>query len=75
MRFAMTARTLARQRDLAGKGKAEVNEITQKNIDKVTRYREDGEEALEDMVKRIRGLEIQHRGEGSEKEKRWGGKV
>lgn len=49
MRFAMTARTLARER--AGEGG--VREWTAKNVRKVTRYREGGEEALEEMVERV----------------------
>ena len=52
MRFAMTARTIAR---LRGKGH-EVNDITAENIRKVTRYRENGEEALEEMVQQFEKL-------------------
>ena len=43
MRFAMTARTLAHQRSVG----REVNDVTARNILKVTRYREGGEGALE----------------------------
>ena len=75
MRFAMTAKTLARQREMAGTKEAKINELTQKNIDKVTRYRAGGAEALEDMVSRLRGLEVIERGEGGPKERRWGGVV
>ncbi|EAS31649.3 mitochondrial 54S ribosomal protein YmL8 [Coccidioides immitis RS] len=48
MRFAMTAKALARRRT---EGK-EVNEITARNVKKVTRFRKDGVEALEEEVKR-----------------------
>ncbi len=53
MRFAMTARTLAHQRT---EGR-EVNDITAKNIMKVTRYREGGEKALEKLASRFERLE------------------
>ena len=52
MRFAMTARTIARLRE---KGH-ELNDITAGNIRKVTRFREDGEDALEDMVQKFEKL-------------------
>ncbi|KAF2231231.1 ribosomal protein L17 [Viridothelium virens] len=52
MRFAMTARTLARLRE---KGQ-EINDITANNIRKVTRFREDGENALEEMVQKFEKL-------------------
>ena len=68
MRFAMTARTVARQR---GSGE-DLNEMTQKNIDKVTRYRPVGETALEEMVGRLSELDI---GDRKDVEARWGGKV
>ena len=54
MRFAMTARTVARMR---GEGQ-DLNEMTQKNVEKVTRYRPDGEKALEEMVEKLNGLEV-----------------
>lgn len=54
MRFAMTARTLAKLRT---EGKP-LNELTQRNVDKVTRFRADGANVLEKMVKRMRKLEI-----------------
>ncbi len=53
MRFAMTARTLAHQRN---EGR-EVNDITARNIMKVTRYREGGEQALEKLASRFKNLE------------------
>lgn len=60
MRFAMTARTVARLRD---EGK-EINEMTEKNIEKVTQFREGGEGALEEMVQRIRNLKVGRRDDG-----------
>jgi hypothetical protein len=54
MRFAMTARTVARCR---GEGK-EINEMTAKNIEKVTRFRRNGKQALETMVERLNLLKI-----------------
>ncbi|KAL2071586.1 hypothetical protein VTL71DRAFT_12821 [Oculimacula yallundae] len=49
MRFAMTAKTLARQR----KEGEEMNEMTARNVEKVTRYRENGKDDLEKMVKQM----------------------
>lgn len=54
MRFAMTARTIARCR---GEGK-DINEMTQRNIDKVTRFRPSGGSQLESMVNKLNNLEI-----------------
>jgi len=71
MRFALTARTIVRER---GEGK-EVAEMTAKNIDKVTRYRPDGQKELEEMVERISELEMAERDDSGNAEKRWGGKV
>jgi len=68
MRFAMTARTLARQR---GEGE-DVNALTQRNIEKVTRFRQDGEIALENMIENLRDLDV---GDREVVESRWGGKV
>ena len=48
MRFAMTAKTLARRRK---EGK-EMNEFTALNVAKVTRFRKDGESELEKEVRR-----------------------
>lgn len=50
MRFAMTAKTLARQR---AQGEDVMNEITAMNIQKVTKYRKGGQDALEKEVKRL----------------------
>lgn len=52
MRFAMTARTLAHQRQ---EGR-DVNDITARNIMKVTRYRTGGEVDLEKMAARFQRL-------------------
>lgn len=46
MRFMMTAKAVA-QGEATG---LEVNELTQKNIDKVTRYRDNGEAVFNKMV-------------------------
>lgn len=54
MRFAMTARTVARIQEEGG----EVNDLTARNIDKVTRYRKNGEDELESMVAKIKALEF-----------------
>ncbi|OAX83867.1 ribosomal protein L17 [Emergomyces africanus] len=50
MRFAMTARTLARKR---AEGDETMNELTALNVLKVTKFRPDGERALEKEVERI----------------------
>lgn len=71
MRFAMTARTLARIQE-AGQ---EVNDITAKNIMKVTRYRPDAEGELQRMVADLRDLEIEDPKREKGVEKRWGGKI
>ena len=49
MRFAMTAKTLMRERRSNGG----IREITARNVAKVTRYRENGEEDLERTVRRL----------------------
>lgn len=54
MRFAMTARTIARDRELG----RETSAITALNVKKVTRFREKGEEELESMVRRLEGLGV-----------------
>ncbi|KAF7924780.1 uncharacterized protein EAE98_004075 [Botrytis deweyae] len=48
-RWAMTARTVARFR----KEKIPMNDITERNIEKVTQFREGGEEAFERFVSRV----------------------
>lgn len=57
MRFAMTARTVAKLR----KEGRPINEMTERNIEKVTRYRPKGEQELEKMVKRMKEVQIQGR--------------
>ena len=49
MRFAMTAKALVKRRE-EGIG---MNDITAMNVRKVTRFREDGESALENEVRRL----------------------
>ena len=67
MRFAMTARSLVRERKgeghraaSAGAGPGEggaIRDITARNVLKVTRYRKNGEEELTKEVKRLEALE------------------
>lgn len=71
MRFAMTARTLARQR-AEGLGQ---NEMTSRNVQKVTRYRPEGAKDLETMVEKMGTLEVKERNDSASKEARWGGTV
>jgi hypothetical protein len=49
MRFAMTARAVSRQRELDW----DMNEITERNIRKVTQFRKGGIEALEAAVGKL----------------------
>ena len=53
----MTARTIATWR-MAGRP---INEMPERNIEKVTRYRQKGEQELEEMVKRMSHIEIKER--------------
>lgn len=53
MRFAMTARTVAK---LRREGKP-INDMTAGNIAKVTRFRPEGEQQLEEMVERFDRLQ------------------
>ncbi|KAE8308896.1 ribosomal protein L17 [Aspergillus transmontanensis] len=57
MRFAMTARTVARQRS---QGLDTLNELTRLNVQKVTRFRKDG---IDDLEREIKKLEIDGRKE------------
>lgn len=50
MRFAMTARTVARQR---AQGLDTLNELTRLNVQKVTRFRKDGIDDLEQEIKKL----------------------
>lgn len=52
MRFAMTAKTIA---SIRAKGN-NINDMTAANIQKVTRYRSDGENELEEMVQKFETL-------------------
>ncbi|KAJ6036113.1 54S ribosomal protein L8 [Penicillium herquei] len=51
MRFAMTARTVARQRE---RGIEELNDLTTLNVNKVTRFRKGGMEALESAISKLK---------------------
>lgn len=52
MRFALTARTIAAVREK----RQQINDMTAANIQKVTRYRPNGEQDLEDMVDKFAAL-------------------
>ncbi|CAL3967633.1 hypothetical protein PZA11_003883 [Diplocarpon coronariae] len=71
MRFAMTARTIARQR-AAGEA---MNEMTERNMEKVTRYRKDGPKDMESMVEKMSKIAVKERNDANNHERRWGGKV
>lgn len=51
MRFAITARTVARQRE---RGQNELNQLTALNVRKVTRFRQNGIEALEEAIRKLK---------------------
>ena len=53
MRFAMTAKTLVRERATEGG----VREITARNVQKVTRFRQGGMEELERTVRKVEAEE------------------
>lgn len=58
MRFAMTAKTLVRERRREkGSDEEGVREITAKNVQKVTRFRKNGLWDLEREVRRLESLE------------------
>lgn len=67
----MTARTIARQR----KRGEEMNEMTKKSLEKVIRYREDGEEEMEKMITKLGTLQVGNRDNAETSERRWGGKI
>lgn len=71
MRFALTARTIARQR----KEGEEINEMTRRNLEKVTRFRPGGEKDLEKMVKLVGKMQVKPRDDSKNAETRWGGRV
>lgn len=56
MRFALTARTLARSREQGFEG---LNELTAMNVRKVTQFRKDGVEELEHAISKV-NLESQN---------------
>lgn len=65
MRFAMTAKTLVRER-ASDEG---IREITARNVAKVTRFREGGEEELEKTVRRLETMKgLGKDGDGEEEE-------
>lgn len=64
MRFAMTAKTLVRERSekgIMGGEEQGVREITARNVQKVTRFRKNG---LWDLEQEVRGLEKLETGKG-----------
>ncbi|KAK0643133.1 ribosomal protein L17 [Cercophora newfieldiana] len=54
MRFAMTAAAVARDREL---GKPHTD-VTLKNVEKVIRFRKDGQKQLEDMIAKVGSLKL-----------------
>ena len=52
MRFALTAKTIAQIRERGHK----INDMTAANIQKVTRYRPNADQELEDMVQKFETL-------------------
>ncbi len=71
MRFALTARTVARVRERG----QEINEVTERNITQVTQFRKDGKQELEEMVNKVGGLKVGERSNATNDERRWGGHV
>ncbi|CAK4034172.1 54S ribosomal L8, mitochondrial [Lecanosticta acicola] len=57
MRMALTAKTIAHMRHKAGSSEDfELNDMTAHNVQKVTRFRRNGEEDLEELVKKFETL-------------------
>ncbi|RKF71872.1 54S ribosomal protein L8, mitochondrial [Golovinomyces cichoracearum] len=71
IRFALTAKTVARLRE---EGKS-INEMTGIYRKKVTRYRPNGELEFEKMVDKLGELELVPRSNADNKERRWGGQI
>jgi hypothetical protein len=69
MRFAITAKAIARQRE---QGIQTLNELTALNVRKVTRYRKDGVEALEKEIGRM-SLEADKKKNKKDQEQEEGG--
>lgn len=69
MRFAITAKAIARQRE---QGIQTLNELTALNVRKVTRYRKDGVEALEKEIEKMT-LEADKKKNKKNREKEEGG--
>ncbi|KAL1964293.1 hypothetical protein VTN77DRAFT_7113 [Rasamsonia byssochlamydoides] len=65
MRFLMTAKTIARQRT---QGIETLNELTALNVRKVTQFRKDGIEELEEAIKKFEIREKEKKGEKSSAE-------
>jgi len=73
MRFQMTARTLAKER---ADGREQPRKMTAKNIEKVTRYRRGGMDALDELVESFAEFGVaKERDNSASEEKRWGGNI
>ncbi|KAL1886438.1 54S ribosomal protein L8, mitochondrial [Paecilomyces lecythidis] len=66
IRFAMTAKTVARQRS---QGFETLNELTALNVKKVTQFRKDGVDELEDAIKRMERMELKEKKEAASPKK------
>lgn len=71
MRFAMTARTIAKDIEQG----EEHTEMTERNKEKVTRFRPNGERDLNKLVHKMKGLKVGKRDDFENTERRWGGKI
>lgn len=71
VRFALTARSIARAR---AEGK-KLNEVTTIFKDKVTKFRPNGEKELEEMIEKFKELQPGERDNAKSDERRWGGQV
>lgn len=67
MRFHMTAAAVARDREL---GK-EHNELTMRNMNKVTRFRKHGKDDFETLVERVQGLNLEGTAKDTTEKKPW----
>ena len=66
IRFAMTAKTVARQRS---QGFETLNELTALNVKKVTQFRKNGIDELEDAIKRMERMELKEKKEAASPKK------